>query len=196
MEVTKYLEAGYEPALIGMSLSFKDRAVPLDAWLSTLDLEHYHKVLTKNAFRDGGHNKFLEHLIVWLDIEAPRYWWSEFDTYRPGVSKQSESTMHTLDRRDITLDDLDIPPDAWGWVIDCYKDSMYAFNDANDKDAPLQVLKGLVPESYKQRREVVLSYKTLRSMFLQRKKHRLPEWRVFINSVKSLVDYPEFLPHV
>jgi hypothetical protein len=196
MEVTKYLEAGYEPALIGMSLSFKDRAVPLDDWSSTLDREHYHKVLIKNAPRDGGHNKFLEHLIVWLDIEAPRYWWSEFDTYRPGVSKQSESTIHTLNRRDITLDDLDIPPDVGDWSLNYYKEIAYNFSDARYNNTTLQVLKGLVPESYKQRREVVLSYKTLRSIFLQRKNHRLPEWRVFINSVKSLVDYPEFLPHV
>ncbi|MCK9240314.1 hypothetical protein [Desulfocurvus sp.] len=52
----------------------------------------------KLAPLDKGHNKVLESMCVWLDVRMPRYWWQEFDTYRVGVTKQSESTMHILIR--------------------------------------------------------------------------------------------------
>ena len=45
--------------------------------------------------KDEGHNKFLESIIIWAEVTAPRYWWQEADTYRLST-KQSESTMHTL----------------------------------------------------------------------------------------------------
>jgi hypothetical protein len=33
--------------------------------------------------------------MVWCEINAPRYWWQEMDTYRVGAERlSSESTMH------------------------------------------------------------------------------------------------------
>lgn len=41
------------------------------------------------------HAKVVRGLIVWAEIEAPRYWWIEMDTYRIGAERlSSESTMH------------------------------------------------------------------------------------------------------
>jgi hypothetical protein len=43
-----------------------------------------------------GHDKFLEMIHVWLDITTCRSIWQQFDTYRVGVTKSSESTHHRL----------------------------------------------------------------------------------------------------
>jgi len=59
------------------------------------------KYLKKLYNKDGGHNKFLEMIYVWLDVIAPRYWWQEADTYRIST-KQSASTMHTLHKEEFT----------------------------------------------------------------------------------------------
>ena len=83
MNVTVLNEAGYQEALLGLSLSYEQ------------SLDKMPAVAERLAQRDNGHNKFLESIVVWLDVIAPRYWWQEFDTYRIGVSKQSSSTMHT-----------------------------------------------------------------------------------------------------
>lgn len=41
------------------------------------------------------HAKALRGIMVWLEIDAPRYWWQEMDTYRIGTDRiASESTMH------------------------------------------------------------------------------------------------------
>ena len=42
------------------------------------------------------HRKFLRQIPIAIEVTAPRYWWSEFDTYKIGTTAQSESTMHTI----------------------------------------------------------------------------------------------------
>ena len=83
MEVQKVEEAGFLSALKGLAHNKKQ---PVEKMAS---------VAEKLAFSDGGHNKFLESIIVWLEVRGPRYFWQEADTFRLST-KQSESTMHTL----------------------------------------------------------------------------------------------------
>ena len=70
----------------------------------------------RNAGTD--HRKFMRYIIVYLDITAPLYWWKEFETYRAGVFPGQEpinpmdiemnscSTMHTIHKKEFTLDDF------------------------------------------------------------------------------------------
>lgn len=135
---------------------------------------------------DKGHNKFLRQIKLWLDIEAPRYWWSEFDTYKVGTTAQSESTIHTLTRRDIDnsdFQDMEVSPKQLK-IINKYRTT---------KDA-LLICKKYLPEGYLQRRLVTLNYAVLRNIILQRKTHRLPEWHYFIREIYSRVNHPELLP--
>lgn len=49
-------------------------------------------VLTK---RGDEHAKVVRGIMVWAEIDAPRFWWQEADTYRIGTDRlSSESTMH------------------------------------------------------------------------------------------------------
>ena len=57
--------------------------------------------------RGDEHAKAIRGLVVYAEIEAPLYWWSEMDTYRIGTERlSSTSTMHTLGKRDITINDF------------------------------------------------------------------------------------------
>jgi len=168
MKVTILKEAGYEEALLGLSLSYES--------------EPSERVAKHLAHKQGGHNKFLESIIVWLDVTAPRYWWQQADTYRL-CSKQSGSTMHTLLRRSLTRDDFEgvINP-----MILC---------DLNDSIArkDFDYAKRHLPESFLQRRIWRVDYKTLQNMFYQRRTHRLYEWQLFIECVHAQCEHPEFL---
>ena len=45
--------------------------------------------------RGDEHAKVLRGVVVYLDIDAPRFWWQEMDTYKVGTERlSSESTMH------------------------------------------------------------------------------------------------------
>ena len=164
-------ERGYESALVGLSLSYRQKP------------EKMPEVARRLALKGGGHNKFLESIVLWLDITAPRYWWQQFDTYRVGVTKQSESTMHTMTKRPLTQGDFEhpIPTEALARL-----NELIANKDWRQ-------VKWLLPESFLQRRIVCLNYMVLQRMIRQRATHKLEEWRAFIDQVLKQVAHPEFL---
>lgn len=137
----------------------------------------------------GGHNKFLETITLTLDVKAPRYWWQEFDTYRVGVTKQSESTMHTIMARELTDDNFE------GELCDGVLAQLNAiretylscceYDDDGGTDYYFEMMKTNLPEGYLQRRIVCLNAKALQNMYTQRKNHRLPEWRSFFDAIKE-----------
>lgn len=184
MEVKVLEECGRDHALRGMAYSYKDRATEVDEWWN-LQRGKAEKRAPLLAPKDGGHNKFLESVIVYLDIEAPRAFWQEFDTYRVGTTKQSESTMHTLAKRGPLPEDFEdgIHPimfDAFCMVYERVK------NDITQ-------LKENLPEGFLQRRVVCTNYKTLRNILHQREGHRYKRWAQFESAVISQLQHPEYL---
>jgi hypothetical protein len=56
--------------------------------------------------RGDEHAKVLRGLLVYAEIDAPRYWWQEMDTYRVGTDRlSSESTMH-MQGKGMTTEEL------------------------------------------------------------------------------------------
>lgn len=165
-------ERGWHAAYLGLSLAYKQ---PLDK-MDTVA----HKLNKHSA--NSGHLKFLESVIVWLDITAPRYWWQQFDTYRVGVSKQSESTMHTIMKHPLTENDFQI--------IDI--NTLQRLNDLI-KTGEFERLKAELPEGFLQRRIVCTNYKTLRHMYIQRHNHKLKFWRDFFAELEKQLSKPEFV---
>lgn len=206
MQVKIIEEAGYNTALYGFSLSYKDRAIKREDWWPVeftgepyewnshtnevnSKVKRYKqtaKTATANAGRGNGHDKFLRQIMLWVEVEAPRYWWSEFDTYKVGTVAQSESTMHTLMKRDIKKSDFE------GDITYFDIESFNLARISNNID--IQSLKQELPEAYLQRRMVTLNYAVLRCITEQRKNHKLPEWSTFINSIYEQVEHPELLP--
>lgn len=67
--------------------------------------------LLKAAVHDhsNSHSKFLRQILVTVDITAPEYWWSEFDTYKVGTVANSTSKMHKGLARPLELKDFEVP---------------------------------------------------------------------------------------
>ncbi len=203
MKVTVLTEAGHEEAALGFALSYKDRVVPLKEWWTADRYLRISNTMVANAPRNKGHNKFLEHMVIWLDVEASLEWWKQYDTYRIGVSKQSESSMHTLNKREITLADLYLSEDELNHDLVFYPDigddGVYNTDVRNEvqmyldflNKLPSRMKSKLLPQAYLQRREIVLSYKVIGHIISQRVDHKLPEWNEFIYSVLDQLEYPE-----
>lgn len=132
----------------------------------------------------GGHNKFLETITLTLDVKAPRYWWQEFDTYRVGVTKQSESTMHTIMSRELNPEDFErgINIKTWQYLIE-QRSAYLDEKDPERKERLFFTMKNDLPEGFLQRRIVCLNAKALQNMYTQRKAHRLPEWHQFFDDI-------------
>ena len=184
MQVKVLREAGYEESLRGMAYSYKDRSADPDEWWQG-QFEKAQKRAVKLAPMEGGHNKFLESIQVWVDVEASRAWWSEADTYRVGTTKQSESTMHTLSKR---------PPTYADFEEGTLQTTIEAFQQAWEiSKGDINVLKMNLPEGFLQRRIICTNYKVLKNIIAQRRGHRLKWWGVFIDNLLSQLEHPELL---
>lgn len=186
MRVQIIKECGYEEALFGTGLSFGITADFdfLCEFTRSAQYPRMVRVCEKLAPKDGGHNKFLEMITVWLDIDAPRYVWSEFDTYRCGMTKLSESTIHTVTKRHLTVDDFEAKK------IDL--DYLAKINSVIDT-GNMYLVKQMLPESFLQRRIVCTNYKSLKNIYFQRRNHRLPEWHIFCDVLKEDLEHFELI---
>ena len=150
------------------------------------------------------HRKFLRMIHVQMDIEAPLYWWKEFETYKIGTVSNSCSTMHKIAAKEFTLDDFS--HEHIGDVPNC--DPMYyaalegtimALNEARrccidtkDKKYWWQMIQ-LLPSSYNQLRTVDLNYEVLLNQYFQRKDHKLDEWRIYCEQIKCFPYLNDFI---
>jgi len=163
---------GLDRAMIGLARSYNQSP------------EVMPDVAIKLGPKDLGHNKFLESIVVWFELEAPRFFWSEFDTYRVGMTKQSDSTMHTLKRQPLTQENFEYP------IISSYLKSL---NGMISEDFKIEKLKNALPDGFIQGRSICTNYKVLRHIILQRYNHKLPQWRYFCKKILWNVPHKEYL---
>lgn len=184
MRIRILREAGLEEALLGLGLSYGKTKAVFEIASKELHDELY-SLLVKLHDKDGGHNKALESIAVWLDITGPRYWWQQMATYRIGTSTQSESTMHTLGKNVLYPEDFEHPVPKE--LLSILNNPIYLSNNYYlDR-------KNLLPESFLQRRIVCTNYKALRHIINQRKHHKLQEWKQFCEHVTTHAQYKELL---
>ena len=172
-------------------------------------------VLMKSLIKAGSdHRKFLRFINVTCDITAPLYWWKEFDTYKVGTVRNSCSTMHTIAKKEFTLDDF-----SHEHLINMFEESLpysanelYCCNGIGALQQTIDVLNGfrvnyletkgkwywwqmiqLLPSSYNQRATVQLNYEVLMKMYHERKNHRLDEWKTFCEWIETLPYMREML---
>lgn len=162
--------------------------------------------LIKASIKEGNsHSKFLRQIMVSVDITAPMYWWSEFDTYKVGTVANSTSKMHKLATTPITLkcfeqdnlnDSIEVKINGENVSLNDLAQAFIKILDAvrkkylETKDATLwKELIRWLPESWLQTRTVTLNYQVLRQMYFDRRNHKLTEWS------KSFVDWIDTLPY-
>lgn len=164
--------------------------------------------LCKNLIKAGSSDrKFMRMIHVQADVTAPLYWWKEYDTYKVGTVANSCSTMHTIHKKEFTLDDFShehliydepvptkvVSPkqalDVQIYILNKYRE-MYL--EYKDKKYWWQMIQ-LLPSSFNQMRTIDLDYETLFSIYHQRKCHKLDEWREFCKWIETLPCMKEFL---
>ena len=143
----------------------------------------------RNAGDD--HAKFLRMITVYMDINAPLYWWKEFDTYKVGTVANSCSTMHKIHAKEFEMDDFS-NEHLIGEAYACLEGVIYWLNDYRrryinfkKKEDWWQMIQ-LLPSSYNQKRTVQLNYAVLKNMYHSRKNHKLDEWKDFCKMVEGL----------
>lgn len=160
--------------------------------------------LMKSLSKAGpDHGKFLRMINITCDINAPLYWWKEFDTYKVGTVANSCSTMHKIHAKEFILDDfshehlttrsieaLEATVDELNFWRDMYVADIHKHEALIKKEAWWQMIQ-LLPSSYNQKRTVQLNYQVLKNMYNARKSHKLDEWKNFCAWCETLPYFKE-----
>jgi hypothetical protein len=172
------LKCGFKPDWCGNTQSFQVG-------------ENNLKLMKQLISAGSDHSKFMRMITVTCDITAPMYWWAEMDTYKVGTVRNSCSKMHTIHKRDLTMDDFStdhLYEDeicAMQELIDRINCNRQCFMDTGIKQDWWQIIQ-LLPSSYNQRATWQANYAVLRNIYHARKNHKLDEWHEFCAWVESL----------
>lgn len=150
------------------------------------------------------HAKFRRMLNVIMDINAPLYFYKEFDTYKIGTVRNSCSTMHKIADKEFKMEDFSCeklinsismeiqeqhiphsPIQVLAITIDCLNSYRELYLQTKDKKYWWQMIQ-LLPSSYNQKSTVSITYEALANMYKWRNNHKLDEWRVFCEKLKEL----------
>jgi hypothetical protein len=155
------------------------------------------------------HRTFLRMIVVWMDVTAPLYLWKELDRYTVGKAQVSTSTMHTIHKKEFTLDDFshehlrfEYTEDGKQylalWAEDNLTETIKKLNRARDlylktKDKKYWWLMiQNLPSSYNQKRTIMMSYEVCLKIIEERTGHRLDEWNDFVETLKRLPYMEQF----
>ena len=157
--------------------------------------ENDYKLLKNLTIAGPEHRKWNRMVTVTMDITAPLYFFKEYDTYKVGTVANSCSTMHKIQAKKFEMSDFSVEHlrslRVMHEVIDelnFYRDK---FNKSKSKDDWWEMIQ-LLPTSYNQKRTVHLNYEVLGTIYRQRRHHKLDEWHVFCDTIKTL-PYSEFI---
>ena len=148
-------------------------------------------LMRKLADAGPEHGKYLRMIGVSMDVTAPRYFEVQLDTYKIGTVSNSCSTMHTLHKRDLTIDDFS-HEHLTGTAESLLQDTITIlnvyrglYNQTHDKEYWWQMIQ-LLPQSYNQKRTYMLNYAVLKNVYRQRKDHKLDCWHQFCDWIRTL----------
>lgn len=177
-----------------------------ECYVSNITIGENDMKLMKTLFNAGTeHRKYDRMIQVWMDIEAPLYWWKEFDTYKVGTVANSCSTMHKIAAKEFTLEDFSCEHmyqetyDLFRLIVDYLNKvrDVYLYGgvlrvgeapawfEPKDKEIWWQMIQ-LLPSSYNQKRTVMMNYEVIARIIEQRSHHKLDEWHQLIDVLGGL----------
>ena len=143
------------------------------------------------AAAGSDHRKFLRQIFVSMDINAPLYWWKEFDTYKVGTVANSCSTMHKIQAKEFSREDFSCDRLSEGalsvldGVIAFLETERRLFLETKEKSHWHNMIQ-LLPSSFNQLRTVTLNYEVLINIYYARRHHKLAEWHTLCEAIEKL----------
>lgn len=137
----------------------------------------------------SGHDCFLKGIIVQADITAPQYWWLQWQRYHFHDIISSESKMHGITNMDIAEQcneyvDLEI--------IEILKEYIKRFKE-DPSQWRFQIVISNCPMGLMLKARITANYLQLKTIWHQRRKHKLEEWQIFCDWIETLPMFKEIV---
>lgn len=163
-------------AVYGLWDSVRASKYPMATDLSKLNEGITAGVLARGACPKGtGHDQFLTGIICQFDLTFSIKAWTEAERYHFLDFVSSQSTMHRICRFDISqqCNEYVLPE-----IVKAVETLVDGYNDDPTPEKYLKVLYNL-PVGFQLTARMTTNYRQLKTIYAQRRDHRLPEWREF-----------------
>lgn len=135
-----------------------------------------------------GHDQWLTGVIAQFDLTFSNKAWVEAERYHFFDFVSSQSTMHRITK--FCLDEA-YNEYVDGRVVEIMKEKVREYNEIGDEDRERKTEKYLEilysnPSGFKLTAGMTTNYRQLKTIYVQRKNHRLPEWREFCGWIETL----------
>lgn len=197
-----YEDVVSEVKVYGLEESVKGSKYPMATDLNkvTTEITPTTKKLA-NAKTGSGHDNFLNGIIVQFDLTFTNKAWVEAERYHFLDFVSSQSTMHRITKFDLDKAYIEYTDPR---IVEIMKEKVAQYNELQEdikarkeegKDvttlmdlATKQYLEILYsnPAGFRLTARMTTNYRQLKTIYHQRKTHRLPEWRAFCEWIETL----------
>ena len=136
----------------------------------------------------SGHDQFLTSIIVQFDLTFPLKAWVELQRYHFIDFCSSMSTMHRISKMDLNKSCNQYVDKK---ILDLLQELIYNYNE-NPTNENFYKLIYNIPSGFEYTARLTTNYRQLKTIYSQRKNHRLPDWHVFCNWIEEL-PYSEWI---
>lgn len=135
-----------------------------------------------NCDTGTGHDQFLTGIVVQFDLTFSIKAWTEAERYHFLDFVSSQSTMHKIAQFDIEKQCISyVHPD----IIKVVNELVCQYNSNQTPENYLTLLYN-VPVGFRLTAGMTTNYRQLKTIYQQRKNHRLPEWKQFCAWIETL----------
>lgn len=179
---------GYERAIKASGNPMRTKIQTSD--VNEKDMLRATKLGTSKA--GAGHDNFLKGVIVQLDVTAPLYWWKQAQRYHWFDFVSSQSTMHCLMKFSVKEQCV---PETDPRVLDVLQQLIDEYNSMSETDTTRKdkwrTIVATLPCGFCLGATMTTNYQQLKTMYSQRKNHRLIEWKIFCEWCETLPGFME-----
>lgn len=137
----------------------------------------------------SGHDCFLKGILVSFDITCTNKMWVQLERYHFGDIVSSQSTMHRL--LDMNLDEMMIEY-VDPFILSRLQELQRVARITGQPEDKLKLLYSC-PAGLKITARYTTNYLQLKTIYFQRRGHRLPEWKEFCDWCETLPHFLEFI---
>ena len=166
--------------VFGLEDSIK-ASMSVDVNKCTPDITHRTHILAKCS-PGTGHDQFLTGIICQFDLTLTIKAWVEAQRYHFLDFVSSQSTMHKI--HNMSFDKQCISYVTPETIANCEK-LLNEYSESPSTEGFLKLIYN-VPVGFRLTARMTTNYRQLKTIYQQRKNHRLPEWRWFCKWVEGL----------
>ena len=173
----------------GLNESIKGSKYPMAVDVTKLNSDVTPTVVKLATSKHGeGHDNWLNGIIVQFDLTFTNKAWVEAERYHFLDFVSSQSTMHRITKFDLDKAYIEYVDPR---MVEIMKEKVKDYNASPSPEKYLEILYSN-PAGFRLTARMTTNYRQLKTIYKQRRTHRLPEWQEFCDWCKTL-PYHEFI---